>query len=144
MKRIALFPLIVSGYAIYYVADVFGGKFETVGYGFLCVALVLLLASLNLAQDVTSSEPSLVHQPATWRGLYPFAFLALYALGQVTFGFAIATFIVSAGFLWWQGYRRIGKLLALSGATTLVAYVILIEILNVPMPEGLLGPRTFL
>ena len=44
MKRIALFPLIVSGYAIYYVADVFGGKFETVGYGFLCVALVLLLA----------------------------------------------------------------------------------------------------
>lgn len=136
MRKLGLFPLLICGYALYYLFDVRGGNFETIGYGVLCVALVLALTAGLAVQTVLAGNRSTPAPDYLSRGPLALAFLALYAVGQSYVGFPIATLCLTAVLLWWLGYRRPLPWALASLGLTALAYVILVMLLNLPVPMG--------
>lgn len=136
MRNLGFFPLLICGYALYYLFDVWGGKFETVGYGALCVALVLVLAAALAGQTAFSGNRPGGTRGYSARGLITLALLALYAVGQSYIGFPVATLVLAAALLWWLDYRRPVPWALASLGLAALAYVILVQLLKVPVPMG--------
>jgi len=145
-----IFPVLICGFAAFYVADTWGGRFETVGYGILCGSAVLILTLILLVRSLRRSDSVYgavlgwvvarstvirAHGPA----LVMVGSLIAYAGMMTVLGFTVATAIIFVWLLWLMGWRKPPKLILTSAGLTALSHVALIEVLKVPLPEGTLG-----
>ena len=143
-----LFVTVILGFAAYYAYDVWGGRFETIAYGLLCITLLGVLGLLLVVSTIRQRgerEPRTATPGAGAEGmstsLRPFLLLLLlgaYAGLQSMVGFPIATLLAFAALAWLFGERRWPYLLAIAIGMTLSTYVIFVELLSIPVPAGAL------
>ena len=131
LKSVGLFPILICAYAIYYLGDVWATKFETFGYGALCVVLVFVLSGILFLRT-----PSAWGGSGRWldtRALMMLAILLVYAILQLWIGFALASLLASGAILWVMGYRNPLHLGIATVALAALAYIVLVVILGVPL-----------
>lgn len=146
--KFGVFPVIVAVFAAYYLTDVWGGRFETVGYGLLCASFVYILTMVLAVKGLAGSRAGRLAAMVDWGSsltdllrahgfaLLFFLSLVFYAYLQTVLGFTAATALGFMWLLWFMRVRSIGRWLALSGALTALSHVILVELLDVPLSEG--------
>ncbi|MGI9500588.1 MAG: tripartite tricarboxylate transporter TctB family protein [Geminicoccaceae bacterium] len=137
-KRIGLFGGGAICFALYYVTDVWGGRFETVSYGILCVVLVLVLATVLVFGDRQNAFGSgWLGRPLVFvRPVIFLSVLCLYAVLQDLIGYALATALALAGLLYLMKVRSPRILIALSGSLAVTSYLLFVELMGVPLPGG--------
>jgi len=98
LRHVTIFEILVGAFATYYLADVWGGRFETIGYGALCAFLVFLFTLVRLGQSLRSpgsqKKKSVLPIMATMhaRPFIILVVLAFYANFQGIIGYGPATF----------------------------------------------------
>lgn len=140
MRKIGIFPVLVCLYGGYYLYDVWGASFETIGYGLLCSILVFGFASLlairalvgNLGGDNAKTRERL--NPVA---LGVFGLLLIFVIATQWIGFFYAVLPLSMALLWVMNYRRPLPFMAMVAGLTLLAYVVLDLTLGVPLPAAL-------
>lgn len=140
MRKIGIFPLLVCMYGGYYLSDVWGSNFETIGYGILCSILVfgfavLLAIRALLGTRSDSSASSHVRLDAVAIGV--FGLLLIFGIAVQWVGFFYAALPLSIALLLTMNYRRPLPVLALAVSLTLLAYLVLDVLLGVPLPAPL-------
>lgn len=142
-----VFPTLAVLFAGHYVYEGWGGRFETVGYGAFCAALVAILATIMLVR-VMRREGIPVRSLTIWMRRRPLvlrenisaitfaSFLTAYAILQSVAGFLIAVVAAFAGLLWFMGCRQPVRLLGLTAGLTAIAWLVLVVLLEVPLPQA--------
>lgn len=145
-SRFGVTPVIALAYCAYYLSDTWGSRFETQGYGALCAAILGGLAVILILRSVLQGD--IVPATLSWARDRPAALqthvwavvmalsLALYALAQQQLGFLLTTALM---FPFLLAYLRSGSAIriGLIGLfLTALAWLILLELLNVPLPQG--------
>jgi putative tricarboxylic transport membrane protein len=64
--------------------------------------------------------------------------IALYAGLLAPLGFVLSSFLLTAGLIWFYGYRRHGITAAVALAVPLVLYLAMTRFMNIHLPPGLL------
>jgi hypothetical protein len=144
-----LFPVLSLAYAAYFMSDVWGMRFETLGYGAFCTALLVILSVALLVRTVRVGNPAaqftgwFTDLPLAVRRHAPAIGLALslvaYAWLQSSSGYLPATAIA---FLWLQFYLKGSSILRIaivSVCLTAIAWLALIRLLQVPLPHSPFG-----
>ncbi|MEQ9329555.1 MAG: tripartite tricarboxylate transporter TctB family protein [Rhodospirillales bacterium] len=144
-----LFPVLSLAYGAYFMSDVWGKRFETLGYGAFCTALLVILSMALIVRTVRTGSvamrfagwfrdaPSVVSKHSSAIGLA--LSLVVYAFLQHSAGYLLATAIA---FLWLQFYLKGGSMLRIAlvaACLTAVAWLALIHVLQVPLPESPFG-----
>ena len=136
-----VFVTLVLGFAAYYAHDVWGGRFETVAYGFLCISLLVVLGLSHLVSSIRRWRLSESDIERPFRSARPFLLLLLlatYAALQAALGFLIATVLAFGGLVWFFGERRWPYLLATAIGMAALTRLIFVEALSIPVPDGVL------
>ncbi|MEM7443244.1 MAG: tripartite tricarboxylate transporter TctB family protein [Pseudomonadota bacterium] len=148
-RRFGVTPIIALGYGLYYVSDTWNSRFETQGYGALCAAILGVLAVFLAVRALRQGMTAVAI--AEWVAVRPKVLrdhrwaiamtlsLAAYVWAQQAVGFLPAT---GAMFLWLLFFLKAGsvpKVVALAAMLTALAWVILLKLLNVPLPSGPFG-----
>ena len=121
--------------------DVWGGRFETVAYGFLCMSLLGVLGLLLVISTIKRRRLSVEHAVGVSKDPRPFLLLLLltaYASLQALLGFLTATLLVFGCLVWFFGERRWPYLVATGVGMTLLTHLIFVELLSIPVPAGAL------
>ncbi|MBT8155589.1 hypothetical protein KMP13_17285 [Epibacterium ulvae] len=146
LTRFGFTPIAILAYGAYYLSGTWGGRFETVGYGALCGSILIILTLIIASRGVFwaggdhSIGSWILQRPVAIRDHAPALVMCLSMWGYVYFqswiGFLPATSIMALWlliFLRAGGGVRIGALtLALSG----LAWLLLLHLLNVPLPTA--------
>ncbi|MGI9437769.1 MAG: tripartite tricarboxylate transporter TctB family protein [Geminicoccaceae bacterium] len=134
-----LFVSLVFGFAAYYAHDVWGGRFETIAYGFLCISLLGVLGLAFVISTIRQRRLSGGHAQGLSKTLRPFLLLSLltaYAAFQAALGFLAATFLAFGCLVWFFGEQRWPYLLAIAIGMAFLTYLIFVELLSIPVPAG--------
>lgn len=144
---IGIFPILVAGFALYYVSSVGGERFETVGYGLLCSSFVFALTAILIARrylsggnplsDVQSwleGRPRALRENAIPTTI--FVSLLVYAYAQTLIGFMAASVATYGWLLWFLGYRKPLRWALATIALGAISHIVLLQMLNVPVPRA--------
>ena len=143
-----VFFTFVMAFAAYYAHDVWGGRFETIAYGFLCILILGVLGLLLIISAVRQrrrSELNVKYASPQAAGLKkivrPFLLILIltgYAALQATVGFMAATFLAFLCLVRLFGEQRRIYLLATAIGMTVLTYITFVQLLSIPVPEGAL------
>ncbi|MGI9452583.1 MAG: tripartite tricarboxylate transporter TctB family protein [Geminicoccaceae bacterium] len=141
-----LFVTLVVGFAAYYAHDVWGGRFETIAYGILCIFLLGTLGLLLIMSAIRQEQRPGGHveelsgyADGVPRNTRPFLLALLltgYAALQATAGFPAATVMAFGCLVWFFGERRWPRLFAIVIGMTFLTHVTFVELLSIPVPTG--------
>ena len=136
-----VFITLVLGFAAYYAHDVWGGRFETVAYGFFCISLLAVLGLFLLISSIRQrrlSEGDAESPFKTPRPFLLFTFLAAYGALQAVLGFLAATLLVFGCLVWFFGERRWPYLVATAIGMAVLTHLIFVQALSIPVPAGVI------
>ncbi len=144
LPLVGVTPVLVLTYCVYYLSDTWGSRFETMGYGALCGTMLFVLALIIMfrrglsGRAVTACKQWITCRPAVVRHHMPaiamVTSMLVYALVQSWVGFLPAT---GATILWLLVFLRAGgvfRVVLLTIGLTATAWLILLELLSVPLP----------
>lgn len=136
-----VFVTLILGFAAYYAHDVWGGRFETAAYGFLCISLLTVLALFLIISAIKQRRLSDGGGDGPFKARRPFlllTFLTAYAALQAVLGFLAATLLAFGCLIWFFGERRWPYLVATALGMAVLTHLIFVEILSIPVPDGVI------
>lgn len=136
-----VFVTLVLGFAAYYAHDVWGGRFETIAYGFLCISLLAVLGLSLLISSIRQRRLSKRDAEGSFKAPRPFLLLTVltaYAALQAVLGFLAATLLAFGCLVWFFGERRWPHLVATAIGMAVLTHLIFVQALSIPVPAGVI------
>ncbi len=144
--RFGITPILVLGYCLYYLSDVLGSRFETQGYGALCATILGVLAAALAFRALRKGNAGVdlrtwfrTRSTVLWSHSSAIIFagaLVFYIWGQSQIGFLWATAVVFPAILIFLRAGTPPRIILLSLLLTALAWLFLLELLNVPLPRS--------
>lgn len=105
----------------------------------IVLSIMLFIDASSKVKSDTSKNPLLILKKESKYFLILILGYVLFILGLETLGFIISSLVFLLSIQYLLGYKNILKLVVNSVLFTLVIYLAFSRVLNVPLPDGILG-----